>query len=117
MKYRSPREELDYLTYKDLSSRAARKSAPAAPAQAPAEDKPEIHVHVAMPEVKDTPAPSQPTPKRWKFTHKYDVHNKLTETIAVALKKSGEVFTVTELCAALDELKAVAVRMAQEKVN
>ncbi len=41
---------------------------------------------------------------------------KLTEVVAVALKKSGEVFTVSELCAALDELKAAAIQIAQEKV-
>ena len=78
--FKSPREELDYLTYKDLSSRAARASTPKAP-----EPKPEIHVHVDMPEVKEEPKECAPqSPRRWKFKHKYDQYNKLIETIATA---------------------------------
>jgi len=76
-KFKSPREELDYLTYKDLSSRAARSATPKAPAPAP-----EIHVHVDMPEVKE--APKVQSPRIWRFTHKYDRHGRLTETTATA---------------------------------
>ena len=82
------KDEYDMLEYRYLNTRAKRGSAPKvekkADVETKAEDKPEIHVHVAMPEVKDAQAPSQLTPKRWKFTHKYDQYNKLTETVAEA---------------------------------
>lgn len=85
------KEELERLEYRYLHTRAARSASrkgaavkPAAPAPAPAkpDEKPEIHVHVALPEVKD--APKCETPRKWKFTHRYDQYNKLIETTATA---------------------------------
>ena len=91
MKYRSPREELDYLTYRDLSSRAARttRKSPPKPEAEPATVSPEIHVHVdmpAIPEAKEEKKEATPSPtvRKWRFDHKYDRYNKLTETIATA---------------------------------
>jgi len=72
--------EFDELEYRYLSTRAAKAGARKAPA--PVEPKPEIHVHVDMPEAKE--APIVQSPRRWKFTHKYDRNNRLTETIATA---------------------------------
>ncbi len=80
-------DELDILEYRFLNTRAkhtAKLETKAAPAKC--DEKPEIHVHVALPEAKETPAasPKSESPRRWKFTHKYDRYNKLIETIAEA---------------------------------
>jgi hypothetical protein len=76
-------DELDILEYRFLHARAKRAPAPEpAKAEQKQAEKPEIHVHVALPEVKDAPKPE--SPRRWKFTHRYDNHNKLIETTATA---------------------------------
>lgn len=75
-------DEFDVLEYRLLNTRAKRTTTPKA--ESKPEEKPEIHVHVAMPEVKEKSAPKSESPRKWRFTHKYDQHNKLVETIATA---------------------------------
>ena len=81
------KDEFEMLEYRLLNTRAKRTAFPESETKpvlkTAKEEKPEIHVHVAMPEVKDAPKTAD-APRRWKFTHRYDVHNKLTETIAEA---------------------------------
>ena len=85
------KDEYDMLEYRYLNTRAKRGGAPKVEkkpdVETKAEEKPEIHVHVQMPEVKaeeKKDAPPTESPRRWKFTHKYDKYNKLTETVAEA---------------------------------
>jgi len=83
--------EFDMLEYRFLNSRAARASTRTKPEpkEEKAQEKPEIHVHIDMPEHK-MDALEKPevvkveSPRVWKFKHKYDVYNKLIETIATA---------------------------------
>ncbi len=75
-------DELNRLELRHLTSRAKNakpKEERAIVVPVPDTEKPEIHVHVDMPEVKKEETKS---PKKWTFRHKYDIHGKLTETMA-----------------------------------
>lgn len=80
MKFRDEQEELDYLELRHLNTRAKR-SVPKE--EKKPEDKPEIHVHVAMPEIKEK-VEEPKSPKKWIFKHRYDIHGRISETIATA---------------------------------
>lgn len=74
--------ELDRLEKRYQKSLAAKVKEP--------EAKPEIHVHVDLPEITTTqqartPEPCVVAPRKWVFEHKYDEYGKLVKTTATAL--------------------------------
>ncbi len=93
-RFKSPREELDFLTMKSLSARSARRSSVAVPdtGKAAIAELKKIGDAVvsAVESLADSPKPVVKVPesialpvRRWVFKHKYDA-GKLVETTATA---------------------------------